>query len=103
MIDEEEFLAGYEVATKRRKHPCKHYERTENVCDAVPNIVQNLASGNSTLPDVREMSQFASKEGRKSSRAKHELTFPTQSQGQNFGATKYTKNIVKGRIRPLNA
>lgn len=50
MIDEEEFLAGYEVATKRRKHPCKHYERTENVCDAVPNIVQNLASDNSTLP-----------------------------------------------------
>ena len=53
--------------------------------------------------DVREMSQFSSKEGRKSSRAKHELIFTTQSQWQNFGAANYTKNIVKGRICPLNA
>ena len=34
-IDEEEFLAIYEIVTMRRKHPYKHYERIEDVFDAI--------------------------------------------------------------------
>ena len=34
-IDEEEFLAIYEIATKRRKHPYQHNERIEDVLDAI--------------------------------------------------------------------
>ena len=34
-IDEEEFLAIYEIATKRRQHPYKQYERIDVVFDAI--------------------------------------------------------------------
>lgn len=34
-IDEEEFLAIYEIATKRRQHPYKQYERIDVVYDAI--------------------------------------------------------------------
>ena len=34
-IDEEEFLAIYEIATKKRQHPYKQYERIDDVLDAI--------------------------------------------------------------------
>ena len=34
-IDEEEFLAIYEIALKGRKYPCKQYERIYAVFDAI--------------------------------------------------------------------
>lgn len=35
-IDEEDFLAIYEIATKRRQHPLyKQYEKIEDVFDAI--------------------------------------------------------------------
>ena len=34
-IDEEKFLAIYEIVTKRRKHVYKHYERIKDVYDAI--------------------------------------------------------------------
>lgn len=34
-IDEEDFLAIYEIATKRRQHPYKQYERIDDVFEAI--------------------------------------------------------------------